>query len=180
VYSGDPGPAHATERAVAWPGEVHFYGHVEPGDFPATSFHCAEPLCDKMVEGKGTIDMPTGKLTKTIIEAAIAGFEAQKSSIDSQIAELRAMLTGSAETATGEAPAKAKTRKFSAAAIKRMREAQKLRWAKIKGEASPAPVKTPTEAAKTKGGITAAGRKALSIAMKKRWAAKKAARTKAA
>jgi len=35
--------------------------------------------------------------------------------------------------------------------------------------------KTATKAAKPRGGITAAGRKALSIAMKKRWAAKKAA-----
>ena len=33
------------------------------------------------------------KLTNTIIEAAIAGFEAQKKSIDAQIAELRGMLT---------------------------------------------------------------------------------------
>jgi len=119
--------------------------------------------------------MPTGKLTKTIIEAAIAGFEAQKTSIDVQIAELRAMLTGNSETEDHQAPAKAKGHKFSAAARKRMREAQKLRWAKIRGEASTAPVKTPSKAAKPKGGITAAGRKALSIAMKKRWAAKKAA-----
>jgi hypothetical protein len=119
--------------------------------------------------------MPTGKLTKTIIEAAIAGFEAQKASIDGQIAELRAMLTGNSETEADQAPAKAKGHKFSAAARKRMREAQKLRWAKIRGEASTAPVKTPSKAAKKpKGGITAAGRKALSIAMKKRWAAKKA------
>jgi hypothetical protein len=117
--------------------------------------------------------MPTAKLTKTIIEAAIAGFEAQKKSIDAEIAELRAMLTGSSET-VAQAPAKGKRRKFSAAAIKRMREAQKLRWAKIRGESTAAP-KTPSEVAKPKGGITAAGRKALSIAMKKRWAAKKAA-----
>jgi hypothetical protein len=38
------------------------------------------------------------KLTNTIIEAAIAGFEAQKKSIDAQIAELRAMLTGTSES----------------------------------------------------------------------------------
>jgi hypothetical protein len=115
------------------------------------------------------------KLTTTIIEAAIAGFEAQKKSIDAQIAELRAMLTGPPESAE-EAPAKGTRRKRSAAARKRMREAQRARWAKIKGES--APVKKTAKAGKPKGGITAAGRKALSIAMKKRWAAKKAATTK--
>jgi len=38
--------------------------------------------------------MPTGKLTKTIIEAAIAGFESQKRGIDAEIAELRSLLNG--------------------------------------------------------------------------------------
>ena len=43
-----------------------------------------ERHCDKMVEEKqATIEMPTVKLTNTIIEAAIAGFEAQKKDIDS-------------------------------------------------------------------------------------------------
>ena len=78
------------------------------------------------------------KLTNTIIQAAIAGFEAQKKSIDVQIAELRGMLTGTSESSTEETPAKATRRKFSAAARKRMRDAQKLRWAKIKGESAPA------------------------------------------
>ena len=119
--------------------------------------------------------MPTGKLTNTIIEAAIAGFEAQKKNIDAQIAELRAMLGGAPAGSAEQATAKTKRRKFSAAAIKRMREAQKLRWARIRGESPAAPAKTPSKTAKGKGGITAAGRKALSIAMKKRWAAKKAA-----
>lgn len=119
--------------------------------------------------------MPTTKLTNTIIQAAIDGFVAQNKSIDSQIAELRAMLTGAPESSTDEAPAKGTRRKFSAATRERMKEAQRLRWAKLKGDASPTAVKTPIKAPKPKGGITAAGRKALSIAMKKRWAAKKAA-----
>jgi hypothetical protein len=117
------------------------------------------------------------KLTNTIIEAAIAGFEGQKKSIDVQIAELRGMLTGAPESPE-EAPAKGTRRKRSAAVRKRMQEAQRARWAKIKGESVPlakAPAKKAAKTAKPKGGITAAGRKALSIAMKKRWAAKKAA-----
>ena len=132
--------------------------------------------------------MPTAKLTKTIIEAAIAGFEAQKRDIDSQIADLRGLLAG--EPQAQAEPAKTK-RKWSSAARKRMREIQLARWSKIKGQSKTASAKAPARAAKAKGGITAAGRKALSEAMKKRWAAKragtqsaptakKAARTKAA
>ena len=115
------------------------------------------------------------KLTNTIIEAAIVGFEAQKKSIDAQIAELRGMLTGAPEEVAEAAPAKGTRRKRSAAVRQRMREAQKLRWAKIRGESVAPAKKTAVKAGKPKGGITAAGRKALSIAMKKRWAAKKAA-----
>jgi hypothetical protein len=119
------------------------------------------------------------KLTNTIIEAAIYGFEAKKKDIDVQIAELRAMMTGASESSAKEPPAKGTRRKFTAAARKRMREAQQLRWAKIKCESSApaakAPTKTTTKSGKPKRGLTAAGRKALSIAMKKRWAAKKAA-----
>jgi hypothetical protein len=114
------------------------------------------------------------KLTNAMIEAAIYGFEAKKKDIDVQIAELRAMMTGASESSAKEPPVKGTRRKFTAAARKRMREAQQLRWAKIKGDSKPS-AKAPAEAAKAKRGITAAGRKALSIAMKKRWAAKKAA-----
>jgi hypothetical protein len=117
------------------------------------------------------------KLTNTIIEAAIEGFEAQKKSIDAQIAELRAMLTGAPESAE-EAPAKG-TRKRSAAVRQRMREAQKARWAKIRGDSAPATHATATKAAakatRPKPHFSAAARKALSVAMKKRWAAKRAA-----
>jgi hypothetical protein len=124
--------------------------------------------------------LPTTKLTNTIIQAAIDGFEAQKKSLDAQIAELRAMLTGAPAVFADEVPEKGTRRKFSAATRKRMKEAQRLRWAKVKGDASPAPLKAAAKTAKSKGGITAAGRKALSIAMKKRWASKKAASGKSA
>jgi hypothetical protein len=125
------------------------------------------------------------KLTNTIIEAAIRGFEAQKQDIDGQIAEMRAMLTGAPAAATDNAaPAKTKRRKLSAAVRVRMKAAQQLRWAKVKEAASAlaakapakkAAAKAPAKPAKQKRGLTTAGRKALSIAMKKRWAAKKAA-----
>jgi hypothetical protein len=116
------------------------------------------------------------KLTNTIIQAAIDGFEAQKQRIDIQIAELRAMMTGAPKTSSPEkGQPKRRRRKLSAEAIKRMREGQKRRWAKIRGESEAPAAKTVAKKAKPKRGITAAGRKALSIAMKKRWAAKKAA-----
>ena len=110
--------------------------------------------------------MPT--LTKETITAAILGFEEQKNKIDIQIAELRAMLSGE-PTATVAVEAKPGRRKFSAAAKKRMREAQQARWAKIRGE-------TATEApagAKPKRKMSAAGRRAIAKAQRARWAAKK-------
>ena len=77
------------------------------------------------------------KLTPEIITAAIDGYELQKARIDAQIAELRALLPGgSPEATTPEAPTR-KRKKFSAAAIRRMKEAQQRRWAKIRGESEP-------------------------------------------
>ena len=114
--------------------------------------------------------MPT--LTKEIIEAAIAGFEGQKQKIDDQIAELRGMLNGDGSDSATE-PTSGTRRKFSPAAIKRMREAQQRRWAKVRGESAPA---TPiNKSLKPKRTMSAAGRKAIADAQKKRWAAKKAA-----
>jgi hypothetical protein len=48
--------------------------------------------------------MPTQKLTPEIINAAILGFEEQKRHIDTQIAELRAMLDGGTKTAPATEP----------------------------------------------------------------------------
>jgi hypothetical protein len=56
-----------------------------------------------------------------------------------------------------------------------MKEAQQRRWAKIRGESEPtAPVIR--DAAKPKRKMSAAGRKAISEATKKRWAAFHAAK----
>src|SRR5260370_40879714 len=79
--------------------------------------------------------MPIQNLSSEILTAAIIGFEEQKRHIDTQIAELRAMLPGgrTEPAATPETPT-LKRRKFSAAARQRMKEAQQRRWAKIRGE----------------------------------------------
>src|ERR1022692_1694638 len=110
------------------------------------------------------------KLTPEIINAAIVGFEQQELRIDTQIAELRAMLPGGAThpAAANPEPTKGKRRKMSAAARKRIGDAQRKRWAASKGEAE-SPSKTAT--AKPKRKMSAAGKKAISEATKKRWAA---------
>ena len=123
--------------------------------------------------------MPTPKLTNEIIVAAIAGFESQKTKIDTQIAELRAMLTGGpAESAVKPEASTRKRKKFSAAARKRMKEAQQRRWAKIRGESEPAQPAAPP-ATKPKRKLTAAAKARLVANLKKARAAK-AAKAKAA
>jgi hypothetical protein len=116
--------------------------------------------------------MPT-KLTHEIIAAAIDGFEEQKRHIDSKIADLRAMLPGGSPTTNSTPEAPRKRKRFSAAARQRMKEAQRRRWAKIRGEAAPA--SKATEPAKPKRRLSKAGRARIVAALKKRWAAKKAA-----
>lgn len=90
------------------------------------------------------------------------------------------------ETVVPTAPAK---RKMSAAGRRAIIAGTKKRWAAIRAAkaaaAAPTPVAAAAKAAPTKApvpvkksGLTAAGRKALSIAMKKRWAARKKAAAK--
>src|SRR5690349_20237240 len=112
------------------------------------------------------------KLTREIIIAAISGFQGQKALLDRQIAELQSMLDGDGRREPAATPSEiAKPRKkLSAAARRRMKLAQQLRWKKIKEAAEPSQV----EAVRPKKWkLSAAGRKAISIAAKKRWAALK-------
>jgi hypothetical protein len=118
--------------------------------------------------------MPTHKLTPEIITAAIGGFEQQKIRIDVQIAELRALLTGTpTEAAAAPKAPTGKRRKMSAAVRKRMGDAQRKRWAESKGHSeSPSEKGTP----KPKRKMSAAGRAAIVAATKKRWEAFHAAK----
>ena len=121
--------------------------------------------------------MPTPTFKREILQAALAGFQQDKQRIDAQIAEVQAMLGGSSSQETDRSVsdgAPKKRGKRSAAARRHMAEAQKARWAKIKGEVEP-PSPATVEPAKVKRKISAAGRKAMSDATKKRWALKKAA-----
>ena len=123
-------------------------------------------------------EIPT-KLNNDILAAAIEGFEAQKKRIDAQIAELRQLMTGgSSERATPE-PGR-KRRKMSAAARKRIADAQRKRWAAAKKE-SGASTKTAKPAAKKpKRKLSAEGKKRIIEATKKRWALVRAAAAKTA
>jgi hypothetical protein len=116
--------------------------------------------------------MPT--LSKQIIEAAIEGFEGQKLHIDAQIAELRAMLNGGPVASVTEPKAGTAKRKMSPAALRHMREGQQRRWAKAKAEPAAA-LKVVSKASKPKRRLSAAGKAAIVAALKKRWAAKRAA-----
>ena len=108
-------------------------------------------------------------LAKQIIEAAIEGLEAKKQHIDLQIAELRQMATG------GPSPGRrGGRRQFSSETIQRMREAQRRRWAKVKGASGSVPKSKP------KRHLSPAGRKAIIEATKRRWALKRAESVRAA
>ncbi|HUI55451.1 MAG TPA: hypothetical protein VLY04_10790 [Bryobacteraceae bacterium] len=108
--------------------------------------------------------MPT-KLKREVITAAIQGFESQKSLIDTQIAELRAMLDGRTVVAPTDGTAPRKRRKMSAAARRRIAEAQRKRWAAAKKQSGAKPA-----APKRKRRLSAAGRQRIIEATKKRWA----------
>jgi hypothetical protein len=127
--------------------------------------------------------MPTPKLTKEIVAAAILGFEEQKRGLDAQIAELRVFLSGEpAESTTTPISTDRPRRKISAAGRKAMADAQRKRWAAKKGNPEPqaTPTATPTSKAapKPKRKLSAAGRAAIIAATKRMWAAKRAAAKK--
>ena len=116
-------------------------------------------------------------LTHEIITAAIAGFEAKKQEIDTQIAELRSMLDGqgmeSAVTASKTGRPRAK---FSAASRAKMSAAQRARWAGIKKAETSQPAAAAETPKPKKRTMSAEGRKAISLAAKARWKKIKAAK----
>jgi hypothetical protein len=112
-------------------------------------------------------------ISREILTAALVAFKAERQKIDANIAEVEALLGGKTKEATSEPPSKRGRGKRSAAVRARMAQAQKDRWAKLKGEPVPEPV-----APKTRRKMSAKARKAIGLATRKRWAAKKAAEKK--
>ena len=101
--------------------------------------------------------------------------------IDSEIARLkqvRALLSTDGTKKTAATPSAPKKRKMSAAARKRIGDAQRKRWASKKGVVESAPVKGAKEVAPPvkKKGMSAEGKKRIAAAQKKRWAAINAAK----
>ena len=114
------------------------------------------------------------KLTQEIITAAIAGFEAQKRHIDSNIAELRNMLH--ARHAVAAAASSKPMRKISLASRRRMALAQKRRWAAIRGHLQANSAASPH---RLKRRISEEGRRRIIAATKKRWVLIRAQEAKA-
>ena len=108
-----------------------------------------------------------GNAQTDLLAMALVGYEREKGKIEAIIADIRAQLglrgPGRPKAATGIAVAAAPKRTLSASARNRIAEAQKKRWAVLKGT-TPAP-------AKAKRRLSAAGRRAIIEATKKRWAA---------
>jgi hypothetical protein len=76
--------------------------------------------------------MPRRKrLDPAILEAALAGLEAQRQRIDEQIVQLRAVLGGERSRTGGERTT-GKGRQISAAGRRRIAAAQRKRWAQLK------------------------------------------------
>jgi hypothetical protein len=121
-------------------------------------------------------NMPRQTMTHDIITAAIDGFEAQKKRIDAQIADLRQALTGNGTHALATSEPVRGRRKMSAAARKRIADAQRKRWAAMRRQSGHP---TTAEGAKPKRRISAAGRVAIIEASRKRWTAYRAQKARA-
>src|ERR1035438_7578113 len=116
--------------------------------------------------------MPTPTLTRDILLAALAGFQIDKQRIDAKIAEVQSMLgAGSPATAppVSEVAPKEGRRKRSAAVRKRMAEAQKARWAAIKGTSEPSSSATPEAGPPKRKQFSAAARKRMAEGQRLRY-----------
>ena len=116
--------------------------------------------------------MPTPALTRDILLAALAGFQLDKQRIDAKIAEVQAMLAEGLPATTppaSEVAPKKGRRKRSAAVRKRMAEAQKARWAAIKGTSEPSSSATPEAGPPKRKQFSAAARKRMAEGQRLRY-----------
>jgi hypothetical protein len=110
-----------------------------------------------------------------LLELALRGLQADRARIDDEIVQIKSQLKGSSlayrESSVQSTTEPRKRRTMSVAARRRISEGMKRRHAALRaGKAKP----------DKSVGLTAAGRKKLSIMMKARWAAKKRAGKQAA
>src|SRR5712691_1914618 len=111
------------------------------------------------------------KITADILAAALIGFEEQKNQLDAKISEIRQMLDGGRTQASATSKTAKPRKKRSAAVRRKMALAQRARYAKLKQSSEP-----PQAAKPKKRKLSAAGKAAIVAALKKRWAAVKAAK----
>jgi hypothetical protein len=71
-----------------------------------------------------------------LLQAALEGLEHQKQEVDKKIAAVRSLLVAPRRGRRAAPPAPKPRRKLSAAARKRISEAQKQRWALLKAKAA--------------------------------------------
>ena len=111
-----------------------------------------------------------------LLALALAGLEAERARIDSEIAEIRSQLSGATAPtlAVVAVTGRRKRRKMNAEARRRISEAMKRKHAERRAAAQTGQKTTQRQ----RTGLTAAGRKKLSEMMKARWAAKRKAAAK--
>jgi hypothetical protein len=123
-----------------------------------------------------------------MLELALKGLEAERATIDDEIAQIKAQLDPHAVVTSGAAPGK---KTMSAAARRRISEGMKRRYAEMRRlsiagiptsqmrRSAVAGTKQSTATQQNGGsGLTAAGRKKLSDMMTKRWADRRKGKTK--
>lgn len=107
----------------------------------------------------------------SFLQAALIGYEQQRTEIEQKITELRRQLGGRAAQAAveaGDGARPGRRRTLSASARKRIAEAQRKRWAQFHNEQAPTAKKA---AAPAKRKMSAAAKKRIADAARKRWAA---------
>ena len=106
-----------------------------------------------------------------LLDLALKGLEAERATVDDEIAEIQSQLNprpATAQTATAGSSTPPNKRRMSAAARKKISEAMKRRYAELNsGKRQNAGSR-----------LTEAGRKKLSDLMKKRWAEKRKAKSR--
>ncbi len=115
---------------------------------------------------------------RTLLEAALYGYERQKDEIEAKIAEIRNHIGGGKPAAVATtAPEPVKKRVMNASARRRIAAAQRKRWAEYKKTHG-----TPAKTAKPKAKrvLSAAARKHIADATRKRWIEYRAAKAKSA
>lgn len=103
----------------------------------------------------------------------------EKSRIEARLAEIAKVLNGDVGVTAAPTGKRGGRRTFSAATKAKMAAAQKARWAKLKGGATPAAATVSAPVPKKKRRLSAAGKAAIIAATKARWAKVAAAKAKA-